>query len=117
MRISIIQQTGCATCHFASDKAGYDGYAKEQFEEIEGDGESLLTLQLKHPYIKKGSETVLVDEEDAEEGSYELSEDGKLTFTDPDVYADLVEIAYETGYDPVLQTHPHRDVLLRQTPC
>ena len=41
----------------ASDKAGYDGFAKEQFEEIEGDGESLLTLQLKHPYVTKGSET------------------------------------------------------------
>ena len=106
----------CATCHFASDKAGYDGFAKEQFEEIEGDGESLLTLQLKHPYIKTGSETVLIDEEDAEEDSYELSEDGKLTFADPDVYADLVEIAYETGYDPVLRTHPHRDVLLAKHP-
>ena len=43
----------CATCHFASDKAGYDGYAKEQFEEIEGDGENLLTLQLKHPTSKR----------------------------------------------------------------
>ncbi|MYE89473.1 c-type cytochrome, partial [Candidatus Poribacteria bacterium] len=106
----------CATCHFASDKAGYDGYAKEQFEEIEGDGENPLTLLLKHPYVKKGGETVLVDEEDAEEGSYELSEDGKLTFTDPDVYADLVEIEYETGYDPVLRTHPHRDVLLGKHP-
>ncbi len=106
----------CATCHFASDKAGYDEFAKEQFEEIEGDGENNLTLQLKHPYIKTGSETVLIDEEDAEEGSYELSEDGKLTFTDPDVFADIVEIAYETGYDPVLRTHPHRDVLLGKHP-
>ena len=106
----------CATCHFASDKAGYDGFAKEQFEEIEGDGESNLTLQLKHPYVKPGNETVLIDEEDAEEGSYELSEDGKLTFTDPDIYADIVEIAYETGYDSVLRTHPHRDVLLGKHP-
>ena len=36
----------CATCHFASDKAGYEGFVKEQFEEIEGDGENSLTLQL-----------------------------------------------------------------------
>lgn len=106
----------CATCHFASDKAGYEELAKEQFEEIEGDGESLLTLQLKHPFVKQGNETILIDEEDAEEGSYELSADGKLTFTDPDIFADLVEIAYETGYDPVLRTHPHRDVLLAKHP-
>lgn len=106
----------CATCHFAADKVGYEGFATEQFEEIEGDGESNLTLQLKHPYVKTGGETVLIDEEDAEEESYELSQDGKLTFTDPDIFADLVEIAYETGYDPVLRTHPHRDVLLAKHP-
>ena len=106
----------CATCHFASDKPGYEGFAKEQFEEIEGDGENPLTLQLKHPFVKKDDEIVLIDEEEPEEGSYELSEDGKLTFTDPDIFADLVEITYETGYDPVLQTHPHRDVLLAKHP-
>ena len=106
----------CATCHFASDKAGYDGFATEHFEEIEGDGENNLTLQLQHPYVKRGGETILIDEEAAEEGSYELSEDGKLTFTDPDIYADIVEVAYETGYDPVLRTHPHRDVLLAKHP-
>ena len=37
----------CATCHFASDKSGYEGFATEQFEEIEGDGENNLTLQLQ----------------------------------------------------------------------
>ena len=106
----------CATCHFAADKAGYEGFAKEQFEEVEGDGESKVAFQLKHPLIKKGSESVLIDDDEAEAGSYELSGDGRLTFNDPDIYADIVEIAYETGYDSVLQTHPHQDVLLAKHP-
>ena len=107
----------CATCHFAVDKSGYDSYAKEIFEEIEGDGESKFAIQLAHPLVKVGSESVLIDEEEAEEDSYELSNDGVLTFTDPDVYADVVEIAYETGYNPSLRTHPHRDVLLAKHPA
>ena len=106
----------CATCHFAADKSGYDSYANETFEEIEGDGESALSIQLAHPMVAVGSETVLIDEEEAEEDSYELNEDGQLTFTDPDIYADVVEIAYETGYNPSLRTHPHRDVLLGKHP-
>ena len=72
---------------------------------------------MAHPLVKVGSETVLIDEEDAEEDSYELSQDGKLIFNDPDIYADLVEISYETGYDPSLRTHPHRDVLLAKHPA
>ena len=107
----------CATCHFAADKGGYDGYAKETFEEIEGDGENRVSIQLAHPLVNVGSETVLIDEEDPDEDSYELSEDGKLTFADPDIFADIVEIAYETGYDPSLRTHPHRDVLLGKHPA
>lgn len=107
----------CATCHFAVDKSGYDSYAKETFEEIEGDGESKFTIQLAHPLVKVGSESVLIDEEEAEEDSYELSNGGILTFTDPDVYADIVEIGYETGYNPSLRTHPHRDVLLAKHPA
>ena len=107
----------CATCHFAVDKSGYDSYAKETFEEIEGDGESKLAIQLAHPLVKVGSESVLIDEEEAEEDSYELSTDGILTFTDPDVYADVVEIAYATGYNPSLRTHPHLDVLLAKHPA
>ena len=106
----------CATCHFAVDKSGYDSHGVEIFEEIEGDGDSEFSIQLAHPLVKVGSETVLIDEEEAEEDSYELSEDGQLTFADPDIYADVVEIAYETGYNPSLRTHPHRDVLLGRHP-
>ena len=106
----------CATCHFAVDKNGYDSHGKETFEEIEGDGENKLSIQLAHPLVKVGSETVLIDEEEAEEDSYELGEDGQLVFADPDIYADTIEIAYETGYNPSLRTHPHRDVLLGKHP-
>lgn len=107
----------CATCHFAIDKAGYDSYSTETFEEIEGDGEDSLSIQLAHPLVQIGSESVLIDEEEAEEDSYQLSENGLLTFTDPDIYADIVEIAYETGYNPSLRTHPYRDVLLAKHPA
>ncbi|MCZ6678778.1 MAG: c-type cytochrome [Candidatus Poribacteria bacterium] len=105
----------CATCHFATDKSGYERYAKKTFE-IEGDGENKPSYQLMHPFVKVGSETVLVDEYDAEEGDYVLSENGVITFNDPDIFAE-VEISYETGYDPVLRTHPHRDVLLAKHPA
>ena len=107
----------CATCHFAVDESGYDSRGKEIFEEIEGDGESKFSIQLAHPLVKVGSETVVIDEEEVEEDSYELSEDGQLTFADPDIYADVVEVAYETGYNPSLRTHPHRDVLLGSHPA
>ena len=104
----------CATCHFAADRSGYEAFAKEIFE-IEGDGENKPSYQLMHPRVKVGGEAVLIDEEDAEEGAYELSEDGLITFNDPDIFAE-VEITYETGYDTVLRTHPHRDVLLAKHP-
>lgn len=107
----------CATCHFAIDKAGYDSYSTEIFEEIEGDGEDSVSIQLAHPLVQVGNESVLIDEEEAEEDSYQLSENGLLTFTDPDIYADVVEIAYETGYNPSLRTHPHLDVLLAKHPA
>ena len=107
----------CVTCHFAIDKAGYDSYSKETFEEIEGDGEDSVSIQLAHPLVQVGSESVLIDEEEAEEDSYQLSETGLLTFTDPDIFADVVEIAYETGYNPSLRTHPHLDVLLAKHPA
>ena len=106
----------CATCHFAVDKSGYDSFGNETFEEIEGDGENPVSIQLVHPLVQVGSESVIIDEEEAEEESYQLSENGLLTFADLDIYADVVEIAYETGYDPSLRTHPHRDVLLAKHP-
>ncbi len=106
----------CATCHFATDESGYEATAKETFEAVEGDGESKLSYQLMHPFVKVGGEIVLIDEEEAEEGSYKLSDDGTFTFNDPDIYADVVEITYETGYDSELRTHPHRDVLLAKHP-
>ncbi len=104
----------CATCHFSVDRSGYDLEADEIFE-VEGDGENLVKYQLKHPKVKPGSETILIDGFDAETDEYELSEDGLLTFTDPDVFGE-VEISYETGYRSVLQTHPERDVLLGKHP-
>jgi mono/diheme cytochrome c family protein len=104
----------CATCHFAVDKSGYETSAQETFE-VEGDGENLVKHQLKHPKVKVGSETITIDDFDAEADEYELSENGILTFTDPDVFGE-VQISYETGYDSVLQTHPHRDVLLAKHP-
>ena len=104
----------CATCHFSVDRSGYDTEAQEVFE-VEGDGENLLKRQLKHPKVKQGSETIVIDGFDAEPEEYELSEDGLLTFTDPDVFGE-VEISYETGYRDVLQTHPERDVLLAKHP-
>ncbi|MCY4402446.1 MAG: c-type cytochrome [Candidatus Poribacteria bacterium] len=104
----------CATCHFSVDRSGYGPDAEETFE-IEGDGEDLVKHQLKHPKVKPGNETIVIDGFDAEADEYELSEDGVLTFTDPDVFGE-VEISYETGYRSVLQTHPHRDVLLAKHP-
>ncbi|MDE0315521.1 MAG: c-type cytochrome [Candidatus Poribacteria bacterium] len=104
----------CATCHFAVDKSGYETSAQETFE-VEGDGENFVKHQLKHPKVKPGSETIVIDGFDAEADEYELSDNGVLTFTDPDVFGE-VEISYETGYDAVLQTHPHRDVLLAKHP-
>jgi len=104
----------CATCHFAVDKSGYETSAQETFE-VEGDGENLVEHQLRHPKVKPGSEAIVIDGFDAEADEYELSENGILTFTDPDVFGE-VEISYETGYDAVLQTHPHRDVLLAKHP-
>ena len=104
----------CATCHFSVDRSGYDTDAEEVFE-IEGDGENLVKHQLQHPKVKLGSETLVIDGFDAEPEEYELTEDGVLTFTDPDVFGE-VEITYETGYDDVLQTHPERDVLLAKHP-
>ena len=104
----------CATCHFSVDKSGYETDAQEIFE-IEGDGENLVIHQLKHPRVKPGSETVVIDDFDTEADEYELSENGVLTLNDPDVFGE-VEISYETGYDAVLQTHPYRDVLLAKHP-
>ena len=104
----------CATCHFAVDKSGYETSAQETFE-VEGDGENLVKHQLKHPKVKPDSESIVIDGFDAEADEYELSKNGVLTFTDPDVFGE-VEISYETGYDAVLQTHPHRDVLLAKHP-
>ena len=105
----------CATCHFSVDKSGYETSGDDLFQEVEGDGETNVKLQLKHPKVKLGSESVVIDGFDAEPEEYELTEDGLLTLTDPDVFGDI-EISYETGYDPVLQTHPHRDVLLGKHP-
>ena len=104
----------CATCHFAVDKSGYETEAQETFE-VEGDGENPVKYQLKHPKVKSGSETIVIDGFDAETDEYELSENGLLTFNDPDVFGE-VEISYETDYRGVLQTHPYRDVLLAKHP-
>ncbi len=104
----------CETCHFAVDKSGYDSTAQETFE-IEGDGVELVKYQLKHPRVRPGSETIYIDGFDVEADEYELSEEGLLTFTDPDVFGE-VEISYETDYHRALRTHPHRDVLLAKHP-
>lgn len=104
----------CATCHFSVDRSGYDAKGQETFE-VEGDGENLEEHQLMHPKVKVGSETMFIDGFDAEPDEYELTEDGLLTFTSPDVFGE-VEISYETGYRDVLQTHPERDVLLAKHP-
>lgn len=104
----------CATCHFSADRAGYDKAAQETFE-VEGDGENKVTYQLKHANVKVGSESVIIDGFDAEPDEYTLAPNGIITFNDVDIFGE-VEIAYETGYRPVLQTHPHRDVLLAKHP-
>ena len=104
----------CETCHFAVDKSGYDSAAEETFE-IEGDGEELVKYQLKHPRVRPGSETIYIDGFDVEADEYELSEEGLLTFNDPDVFGE-VEISYETDYHRALRTHPHREVLLAKHP-
>ena len=103
----------CETCHFSVDKSGYDASAQETFE-VEGDGENPVKHQLKHPRVKIGSETIVIDDFDAEADEYELSENGVLTFA-PDVFGE-VEITYKTDYRPALRTHPDRDVLLAKHP-
>ncbi len=104
----------CATCHFSVDRSGYEHSAQEMFE-VEGDGENPVVHHLKHPSVKLGSESIIIDGFDAEPDEYTLEENGTLTFTDVDVFGE-VEISYETGYRSVLQTHPHRDVLLDKHP-
>ena len=104
----------CATCHFSVDRSGYEHAAQEMFE-VEGDGENPVIHHLKHPSVKLGSESIIIDGFDAEPDEYTLEENGTLTFTDVDVFGE-VEISYETGYRSVLQTHPHRDVLLDKHP-
>ena len=104
----------CATCHFSVDRSGYDSEGQENFE-VDGDGENFETHQLKHPKVKLGSETIVIDGFPAESDEYTLSEDGLLKFTDENVFGE-VEISYETGYRDVLQTHPARDVLLAKHP-
>ena len=104
----------CATCHFSADRSGYEQSAEETFE-VEGDGENLVVHRLKHPSVKVGSESVIIDDFDAEADEYTLEENGTLTFSDVDVFGE-VQISYETGYRSVLQTHPHRDVLLAKHP-
>ena len=104
----------CATCHFSADRSGYEQSAQETFE-IEGDGENPVLQRLKHANVKVGSESLVIDGFDAEADEYTLEENGTLTFSDPDVFGE-VEISYETGYRSVLQTHPHRDVLLAKHP-
>ncbi len=106
----------CETCHFAVDKSGYESSAEETFEVVgEGDGENLEKRFLKHPSVKLESEKIFIDGFDAEPEEYELTENGLLTFTDPDVFGE-VEISYDTNYLPELRTHPHRDVLLAKHP-
>ena len=104
----------CATCHFSADRSGYDQAAQETFE-VEGDGVNPVVHRLKHANVKVGSENVIIDGFEAEADEYTLKEDGTLTFSDVDVFGE-VEISYETGYRSVLQTHPHRDVLLAKHP-
>ena len=104
----------CATCHFSADRAGYEQAGQEIFE-IEGDGENLVVQSLEHVRVKVGSESITIDGFDAEPDEYTLEENGTLTFTDVDVFGE-VEISYDTGYRSVLQTHPHRDVLLGKHP-
>ena len=104
----------CATCHFSADGDGYERSAQEMFE-VEGDGENPVVHRLKHASVKVGSENVIIDGFDAEADEYKLEENGTLTFSDVDVFGEI-EISYETGYQPVLQTHPHRDVLLAKHP-
>ena len=104
----------CATCHFSADRSGYEQSAQETFE-IEGDGENPVVHRLKHSSVKVGSESLVIDGFDAEADEYTLEENGTLTFSDPDVFGE-VEISYKTGYRPVLQTHPERDVLLGKHP-
>jgi mono/diheme cytochrome c family protein len=104
----------CATCHFSADRTGYDQSAQEIFE-VEGDGENPVVQRLKHASVKVGSENVIIDGFEAEADEYTLEENGTLTFSDVDVFGE-VEISYETGYRSVLQTHPHRDVLLDKHP-
>ncbi len=104
----------CATCHFSADRIGYEQAAQEIFE-VEGDGENPVAHRLKHANVKVGSENVVIDGFEAEEDEYTLAANGTLTFTDVDVFGE-VEISYETGYRSVLQTHPHRDVLLAKHP-
>ncbi len=108
----------CATCHFAVDRSGYDHLATETFEVEGGDEGQKPSKQLMHPLVKVGSEKVLIDDEEAESDQYILSENGLITFEDPDIvdFGAEVEIEYETGYDAVLRTHPHRDVLLGNHP-
>ena len=108
----------CATCHFAVDRSGYDRFAAETFEIEGGDEGQKPSKQLMHPLVKVGSEKVLIDEEEAESDQYVLSENGLITFEDPDIadFGAEVEIQYETGYDAVLRTHPYRDVLLGNHP-
>ena len=104
----------CATCHFSADRSGYEQSAQETFE-IDGDGENPIVHRLKHPNVKVGSESLLIDDFDAEADRYTLEENGTLTFTDPGEFGE-VKISYDTGYRSVLQTHPHRDVLLAKHP-
>ena len=104
----------CATCHFSADRSGYEHAAEETFE-VGGDGENPVVHRLKHTNVKVGSENVIIDGFEAEADEYTLAENGTLTFTDLDVFGE-VEISYETGYRPVLQTHPERDVLLAKHP-
>ena len=104
----------CATCHFSADGSGYDQAAQETFE-VEGNGENPVVHRLKHANVKVGSENIIIDGFEAEADEYTLKGDGTLTFSDVDVFGE-VEISYETGYRSVLQTHPHRDVLLAKHP-
>lgn len=104
----------CETCHFTINKSGYESNAEETFE-VEGDGEKLVEHLLKHPAVKIGSETIVIDDFDAEPDEYGLTEKGSLTFTDANVFG-TVEISYETDYPPELRTHPERDVLLGKHP-
>ena len=115
----------CETCHFAADKSGYERFAKETFEigesdeETEGDdAPKTVSYPLMHPRVKKGSETVLIDGDEAEPEDYELDEKGLMTFKNEDVveFGAEIEVSYETDYDTVLRTHPHREVLLGKHP-